>query len=345
MASLMGAFGSNGTRAVLAALALASVGGCRGCKAEPALRLTYQVDVEHAYSGTSDATKVMDTARGVLARRLDELGARATVATRGQELVVELAALPPDDLGIVKGVLGASGRLELKMADDAGSAAVFGGLTESALPPDEGIAVVAERVPAGLDADGHKKDASGSYARMACMPPKHAAETMGECLARFRAWAATLPVPADHEVGFEEVSEAVPGAAPPRVASVGWRTLYLASRAELTGASVADARVGREADLGSYYVGLTFGPAGARRFEELTAANVNRRLAIVLDGVVESAPVIMSKIGGGKATITMGAGEPEQQLHDARQLELVLRSGALPAPLRLESEETLPKAR
>ena len=137
----------------------------------------------------------------------------------------------------------------------------------------------------------------------------------------------------------------MPAATTARFEAVGWRTLYLVSRAELTGDAVADARVGRETDLGSYYVTVTLSPAGARRFEELTAANVHRRLAIVIDGVVESAPVIASKIAGGKATITMGAGEPEQQLADARQLELALRSGALPAPVRLESEEKLPKAR
>ena len=198
IASLMGASESNATRAVLVALALATVGGCRACKSEPALRLTYEVDVAHAYAGTGDPAKVMETARTVLALRLDELGARATVTARGQELVVELAALDAEDLRIVKGVLAESGRLELKMADDGGSLALFGGLTESALPLDEGIAVVAERVPAGLDAEGHKRDTSTSYARVACKPPKHAAETMGDCLVRFRAWAATLPVPAGH---------------------------------------------------------------------------------------------------------------------------------------------------
>ncbi len=83
---------------------------------------------------------------------------------------------------------------------------------------------------------------------------------------------------------------------------------------------------------------LAFSPAGADRFEEVTGANVNRRFAIILDDQVDSAPVIKQKIGGGRANISMGAGDPEKQLHDAKQLELVLRSGALPAPISPSSE-------
>src|ERR1700680_4974771 len=94
-------------------------------------------------------------------------------------------------------------------------------------------------------------------------------------------------------------------------------------------------------NFGQFYVLLSFSPAGADRFEEVTGANVNRRFAIILDDLVDSAPVIKSKIGGGKATITMGAGDQEKQLHDAKQLELVLRSGALPAPITPSNESLI----
>jgi preprotein translocase subunit SecD len=86
---------------------------------------------------------------------------------------------------------------------------------------------------------------------------------------------------------------------------------------------------------------LTFSPAGAERFEEVTGANVGRRFAIILDDVIDSAPVIKTKIGGGRASITMGAGDPEKQLQDARKLELVLRSGALPAPITPSNESLI----
>jgi preprotein translocase subunit SecD len=63
----------------------------------------------------------------------------------------------------------------------------------------------------------------------------------------------------------------------------------------------------------------------------------------VLDGdIVESAPLIKQRISGGHASVTMGAGDaPEKQLHDAQELELVLRRGAYPAPLRLVSREAI----
>jgi preprotein translocase subunit SecD len=333
---------TNGTRVGLVAVAL-TVCGAGACKRQPVLRLTYEVDTAHAHGGVTDAGWIMATARSVVAHRLDELGARATVATRGRKVVVELAALPPDDLRVVKEVVGKSGWLELKMVDDRGSAALFGASKETAYPLDEGIEPYQEVAPDGLDEGGHKKTVKAAYARMTCKPPKHAGETTSECLARFEAWASTLAVPGDHQVGFESVSEAVAGTDPPRLEPVGWRTLYLFARAEVAGDAVADARVGREADLGRYYVSLTFGPAGARHFEELTSANVHRRMAIVFDGVVESAPLIRAAIPGGHAQVTMGAGDPETQLHDARRLELVVRSGALPAPLHLVSEEVLRK--
>jgi preprotein translocase subunit SecD len=92
---------------------------------------------------------------------------------------------------------------------------------------------------------------------------------------------------------------------------------------------------------GSFYVAVTFSPAGADRFEEVTGANVQRRFAIILDDEIDSAPVIRTKIGGGRASITLGSGDPEQQLAQARQLELVLRSGALPAPINPSNESLI----
>lgn len=67
-------------------------------------------------------------------------------------------------------------------------------------------------------------------------------------------------------------------------------------------------------------VNLQLTPEGARRFEDFTAANVKRRLAILVDGRVVSAPVIFTRIPGGNVSITMGTGDPEQQLADARRL-------------------------
>src|SRR4029077_18709741 len=113
----------------------------------------------------------------------------------------------------------------------------------------------------------------------------------------------------------------------------------------VTGDYITDAAVAQDtqsgAGVGNYYVAVTFSPAGADRFEAVTGANVQRHFAIILDDVIDSAPVIRTKIGGGRASITVGAGDPENQLRKAPQLELVVRSGALPAPIVPSNEQRI----
>ena len=89
------------------------------------------------------------------------------------------------------------------------------------------------------------------------------------------------------------MTEPVDGTEPLQFKQVGWRTLYLYARAELTGDYITDASTGQDQqNFGQYYVLLSFCPAGADRFEEVTGANVKRRFAIILDDIVDSAPVI-----------------------------------------------------
>jgi len=284
-------------------------------------------------------------AKDTVSRRVDELGLReAAVTTRDEDIIVEVPGSNEQSFRDIKETIRRTARLEFKMLDDAGSEKVFGppALKGDELPEGEGIAQYQEIAPDGLDGTGHKKSAKGFYTRMSCQPPKYPNELMLECLGRFKAWAKTLNVPDDHIVGFESVTEPVEGTEPLQFKQVGWRSLYLYGRAELTGDYITDASIWQDQqNFGQYSVLLSFSPAGADRFEEVTGANVNRRFAIILDDIVDSAPVIKTKIGGGKATITMGAGDPEKQLHDAKQLELVLRSGALPAPITPSSESTI----
>jgi preprotein translocase subunit SecD len=284
-------------------------------------------------------------AKDTVSRRVDELGLReAAVTNRDEDIIVEVPGSDEQSFRDIKETIRRTARLEFKMVDDAGSEKVFGppALKADDIPEGEGIAQYQEIAPDGLDASGHKKSAKAYYTRMSCQPPKYPTESMSDCLARFKAWTKTLSVPDDHVVGFEGVTEPVEGTDPLQFKQVGWRSLYLYARAELTGDYITDASIGQDQqNFGQYYVLLSFSPAGADRFEEVTGANVDRRFAIILDDTVDSAPVIKQKIGGGKATITMGAGDPEKQLHDAKQLELVLRSGALPAPITPSSESTI----
>jgi len=284
-------------------------------------------------------------AKDTVSRRVDELGLReAAVTTRDEDIIVEVPGSNEDSFRDIKETIRRTARLEFKMVDDVGSDKVFGppALKADDLPDGEGIAQYEETAPDGLDASGHRKSARAYWARISCQPPKYAAESLVDCLGRFKAWSKGLNVPDDHVVGFYKVVEPVDGTDPLQFKQVGWRTYYLYARAEVTGDYITDASTGQDQqNFGQYYVLLSFSPAGADRFEEVTGANVNRRFAIILDDVVDSAPVIKQKIGGGKASITMGSGDADKQLHDAKQLELVLRSGALPAPITPSSESVI----
>jgi preprotein translocase subunit SecD len=110
----------------------------------------------------------------------------------------------------------------------------------------------------------------------------------------------------------------------------------LKSKSLLTGASLETAKVQISDRYGEPNVSIKFNSQGAIDFERITGENVRRRLAIVLDGVVHSAPVIQEKISGGQAQITGNF-----TMDEARDLAIVLRAGALPAPVNILEERTV----
>jgi preprotein translocase subunit SecD len=117
----------------------------------------------------------------------------------------------------------------------------------------------------------------------------------------------------------------------------GGRQPYLVeSPLLMTGDVVTDARVRPGSRLEGPYVSVDLDQRGARIFDTLTAENVGRRLAIVLDKTVYSAPVIKERIPGGKVSIT-----GRFSIDEAHDLAIVLRSGALPAPVEIAEERTV----
>jgi len=112
--------------------------------------------------------------------------------------------------------------------------------------------------------------------------------------------------------------------------------IVLNDRTLMSGEYITNAQVEIDRQHSSSYVALDFDSQGAKLFEKITEANVKKQLAIVLDGVVYSAPVIQETIGGGKATITGSFTDQE-----ARDLAIVLRAGALPAPVKILEQRTV----
>jgi preprotein translocase subunit SecD len=280
---------------------------------------------------TDIRNKAVTQAKETVNRRVDELGLReASVTTRDEDIIIEVPGKDEKAFNEVKEIIRKTARLEFKMLDD--DADFFGKIPDSQVPVSEGIEIRFENAPAGVG-----KTVKNNFARI----EKRQDESMNDALVRLKKWTATLNVPDDHIVGYEKIED--PDEETGKFVEKGWRTFYLYQRAEVTGEYITDAAraVNTQSGMPEVYVSITFSPAGADRFEEVTGANVQRRFAIILDDVINSAPVIKSKIGGGRASITMGAGDPDTQLKNAERLEMVLRSGALPAPITPSNESLI----
>ena len=115
-----------------------------------------------------------------------------------------------------------------------------------------------------------------------------------------------------------------------------YRIPYLVKkRVMLTGDVLSDARV----SIGQFndpYVSITFDAKGGREFERITGDNIKKRMAVVLDNTIYSAPVIQDRITGGRAQIT-----GTFSMQEANDLAIVLRAGALPAPLKIIQDLTV----
>jgi preprotein translocase subunit SecD len=112
--------------------------------------------------------------------------------------------------------------------------------------------------------------------------------------------------------------------------------LLLKKQAALSGNLLSEAKVSLDNRFGEPHVSISFNTEGGKLFEEVTGANVKKRLAIILDSNVYSAPVIQEKIAGGNAQISGSFG-----MDEAKDLSIVLKAGALPAPLKMLQNVTV----
>lgn len=127
-----------------------------------------------------------------------------------------------------------------------------------------------------------------------------------------------------------EIAYQIPRTSGPKV------PYLLKKRALLTGEFLTNARVNFDSKFNDPYVSIEFNTKGARIFKQITGENIHKRLAIVLDSKVYSAPTIQDEIGGGRAQITGNF-----TMEEARDLAIVLRAGALPAPVKIIEERTV----
>lgn len=119
----------------------------------------------------------------------------------------------------------------------------------------------------------------------------------------------------------------------------GFAPFLLEKKAEVTGDMLDNASV--QSDNNMPYVSMVFNKSGAKKFGDLTSDNIGRNLAIVLDGIVSSAPVIRSAITGGQAQIELGYGDYYTLQKEASDLVLILKEGALPASINVATKNII----
>jgi preprotein translocase subunit SecD len=133
-----------------------------------------------------------------------------------------------------------------------------------------------------------------------------------------------------------------PGAVPPpgdeflQMQDIPQQKIAVRKRVDVDGADLTDARAGTNSQSGEWVVNFTFNSVGARRFADITRANVGRPFAIVLDDKVISAPRINEPITGGRGQISGSF-----TAASANDLAVLLRAGALPAPLTVVEQRSV----
>lgn len=253
--------------------------------------------------------------------RVDQFGvAEPTIIKKGTDIVVELPGAKAKDFERIKSIIGRTAQLEFKIVDDGSE---YMKKVAAAVPKDGAITVAPE---------SWSEKNSGAQHEDVYLRVKE--KDKDELFKFIAGLTGDLAVPNDREIGLElmssrDVSEGTP--------DKYYRTYFLKKRAGVTGEYLADAQESWD-EMGRPEVSFTMNRQGANMMEKLTGENVGRKMAVVLDERITSAPVIESKIGE-RGRITMGGyGDPFKLQQEVKDLVGVLRSGALPAPLKKSFE-------
>jgi protein-export membrane protein SecD len=308
------------------------------------------LEVDKTKLSAEDAKDAGDRALEVIRNRIDEFGVYEPIIQKiGQDRI--LVQLPGVDRNRAKGLIGQTAQLQfqlvaderttydaLKTIDDKVELALKGQQTPAESGEQEPAAsdsVSADSIDWASDVGEVEEEEIGSFLSYI--------QTVGNDFGvdnadypEFRRLLAGAREywPDDYEFLFGP-AEAYEGREV--------RRLYmLKAEPEMLGSAIKDARPapyqGSDPSLANtWIVSLKLGKKDAAVFAQVTGRNIGRRLAIVLDDIVKSAPVIQNRIPDGNAMITTNEVNPDE----SRDLAIVLRSGALPAPVNIIEERSV----
>lgn len=237
----------------------------------------------------------------VIRNRIDEFGVNEPQIVSQGNDRIIVALPGVRDIERAKDLIGQTARLEFKMVNDD-------------IPPQTLMSWVERAREAGIKFDNQD-------------------QSFSEYLRELNKFLDS-DLPKGYALAFEKTSGPASKEAP--------MVPYLVeNESKLSGEQLQDARVQIDQQKNEPYVSMDFKTDGARMFEEITGENIGKRMAVILDGNVYSAPTIQARIGGGRAQITLGGGGFNSIMREARDLALVLRAGALPVELQFLEQRTV----
>ncbi len=246
--------------------------------------------------------------------RIDALGVSEPSINRSgaNDIIVQMPGLGEDQVDRARDLIGQTAQLRFQMVDDDGTNEFFGQFQG--------------QLPEGF----HLRNIDGGYYSVTHQEK--------EKLQRFFEGR----VPDDRVIGYQHHPVYKEVAEDEEIIDEDqsyWMSYLVYRDTEVTGEYIQDARVAIDDQFNRPYVALNFDATGADKFAETTTENVGQRFAIMMDDEVQSAPVINEPITGGRAQITLGDMMSFTEIQEeAQDLVIVLRHGALPAPIERQFE-------
>lgn len=292
------------------------------------------LEVDKSNLPEDEAVDVVERAMQVISNRVNEFGVAEPIIQKSGDnrIIVELPGLK--DINRAMALINQTAQLEFKLLRD-----------------ESELRTAIERIDALLAAqitDTTQTDTSAS-------PFGSSVAEQNPFLSLIDVSGSEIIVPASNVTRVEEilarpdVKNFIPNGGEIRGGNIretasGQRIrsyYYMNVIPEMTGATLADAypQTGSGTDIGSMGVasiGFTTTDDGARTFARVTGNNIGRRMAIILDGRVFSAPNIQGRIPNGRGEIT-----GMNSLEEAKDLSIVLRAGALPAPMEIQYKQVV----
>lgn len=301
----------------------------------------------------------------IIRDRIDKRGvSEPSVKTKGSQIVVELPGLDEEEIERIKDMIGRTAKLEFKMVEDGSDYMrdLYRHASEDPAAKDLGIEgdvdfwthdeSSKQYQDYYLQASDYEEWVPVETAKERGCWNRNKDEVQGEVqcrvsgrqriadyLAKLYELKPELALGDDHQIGYEQVNPETVLQDEERESY--WRTYYLRRPVELSGSSIADAYKYWDPTTNRPAVLIVFNRYGGRRFGDMTSKNIGKKMAIILDETVNSAPVIQDAITGGRSTITMGGNSNAAIEAEADDLVSVLKTGSLPAPLQEDSSSTL----